>query len=234
MVLCCDSCDKDFRSKYVLVVHEGQKIVCSLCQMKFTTATARRLHKNTQHMKKDKNYKSYKCDSCGKSYSWSHVLKRHVKDSHQYSTNYDCGLCEKNYTTKRARDKHIFDKHDHNKIYKCNVCEQSLSSQKSLTSHIYGVHEGKNYKNKSGDGGTFINPDRLKKHINTLHDDQKDFRDDHSEIVNANNGNKLNNFQPTSEDHNPITESENLLHHENEVIHKNTTSIVKSERQTIR
>ena len=202
--------------------------------MKFTTATARRLHKNTQHMKKDKNYKSYKCDSCGKSYSWSHVLKRHVKDSHQYSTNYDCGLCEKNYTTKRARDKHIFDKHDHNKIYKCNVCEQSLSSQKSLTSHIYGVHEGKNYKNKSGDGGTFINPDRLKKHINTLHDDQTDFRDDHSKIVDANNSeisrtNKLNNFGLTSDatirsdDHNPITESDNLLHpifKENEIIHR--------------
>ena len=85
----------------------------------------------------------------------------------------------------------------------------------------------------------------MKKHINTLHDDQTDFRDDHSEIVNANNSEistkKLNNFGLTSDatiqsdDHNLITDPENLLHpkfNENEVIHKNTT-IVKSERQTL-
>ena len=63
--------------------------------------------------------------------------------------------------------------------------------------------------------------------------------------VNANNSeistNKLNNFGLTSDatirsdDHNPITESDNLLHpifKENEIIHKDTT-IVKSERPTL-
>ena len=127
-------------------------------------------------------------------------------------------------------------------VYRCIVYEKTLASEGFLKSHIYGVHAGKKYKNMSG---TFNNPDRLKKHINTLHDDQTDFRDDHSEIVNANNSeistNKLNNFGLTSDatirsdDHNPITESDNLLHpmfKENEIIHKDTT-IVKSERHTL-
>ena len=51
--------------------------------------------------------KSYKCDSCGISFSVPGYLKKHVNIIHEGKRNYACDFCEKTLSRSGTLKKHI-------------------------------------------------------------------------------------------------------------------------------
>ena len=56
--------------------------------------------------------KNYKCESCGKSYTESGSLKKHIKIIHKGKRNYKCDSCGKSFTQSGSLKNHIKTIHD--------------------------------------------------------------------------------------------------------------------------
>ena len=64
-------------------------------------------------MKKD----YYKCESCGKSFSQTTNLKRHITSVHEDPKDYKCKSCDKSFSQEHRLKKHIEKVHEGYKDY---------------------------------------------------------------------------------------------------------------------
>ena len=97
----CEICDKEFKTKNGLknhfnITHDLEKEHhCNICQKAFNI-----LNQLTTHMKvvHSKNKKHHKCDSCGKEYSQTGHLNRHINAIHNSQKDHKCDSCGKSFS----------------------------------------------------------------------------------------------------------------------------------------
>ena len=58
------------------------------------------------------NAKTFSCQSCDKSYTQSHILRRHIKNVHEGIKEYSCKFCDKSYTQSHNLKTHIRKVHE--------------------------------------------------------------------------------------------------------------------------
>ena len=77
----CEICDEEYKSKQGLISHVNRvhkfslikEYQCNICQSRFDSQRQLTLHTKISH----ENKKHHKCNSCGKSFSYDHQLKKH-------------------------------------------------------------------------------------------------------------------------------------------------------------
>ena len=123
-------------------------------------------------------HRDYKCESCGKSFTRSHHLKQHIHTIHEGLKDYECESCGMSFSQSHSLKQHIHTIHEGRKDYKCESCGKSFTGAQYLKKHIYIVHEG--HKDHKCDycGKSFSQGGYLKKHIHTVHEGSRDYRCD--------------------------------------------------------
>ena len=121
-----------------------------------------------------------KCDTCGKSFSESARLKKHILSIHKGYLH--CGLCGNSYPKKEELISHIHEIHKKGD-YNCKTCNKNLRSERSLLIHQRrfhepGVHEESNKLTCDSCGKLFLTQRSLKLHIQTIHEGENDFKCD--------------------------------------------------------
>ncbi|KAJ0062446.1 hypothetical protein NL108_012205 [Boleophthalmus pectinirostris] len=75
----------------------------------------------------------FPCSKCGKSYSSSHALRRHLR-IHSGERPYSCDFCSKTFTWKHNAKTHI--QIHAVKPYDCEICDKQFRSSNELTHHL--------------------------------------------------------------------------------------------------
>ena len=117
-----------------------------------------------------------KCESCGKSFTRSHDLKRHINMVHNKCRDYKCESCGKAFAEAGNLKRHINTVHDGNKDFKCESCEKAFTKALYLHIHIRRIHEGHKDFECESCGKSFSQPQNLKRHVHTVHEGHKDHK----------------------------------------------------------
>ena len=81
-----------------------------------------------------KRQKDFKCEPCEKSFSFASSLNKHIKTIHEGRKDYKCQSCEKNFAWPWALKKHKkTHRVDH---FKCDFCDKLFSEYESLKGHM--------------------------------------------------------------------------------------------------
>lgn len=137
-MLSCKHCDRQFKHKFNLKIHEavhtGDKpLACEQCGAAFVMR-----NRLKQHMK---THKIYRCDlesctfTCDK---WT-LLRKHISERHKKK----CPSCSRKFSSDECLERHVL---THELVLKCSHCDLSYSNKSNLTSHVRSVHEKITYK----------------------------------------------------------------------------------------
>ena len=115
------------------------------------------------------------CYVCGKTFSESGNLKKHINSVHNGQKDYKCDVCGKLYSSSTTLKYHKIEVHEKLK-YKCDFknCEMSFDNVNELYNHKEKVHEGdqKNFSCKLCDKAYNMKR-QLKYHIKSVHENQR-------------------------------------------------------------
>lgn len=89
--------------------------------------------------------KSLVCPVCGKRYTDSANVRRHVRQTHNYKPStsnikqYICSKCGRGYSKKWKYNAHFRDVHSKN-VFECDLCDKKYSQKRSLVRHLHTSH----------------------------------------------------------------------------------------------
>ena len=146
----CEFCDKQFSDNKGLkrhrqFKHEGFGYVCDICEYTAITPLGLVKHRSSKHgitlleVPEEVSSSSYQCMECGKYYSSSNALKRHIY-IHTGERPFGCDQCGKGFIVKAALDEHR-KKHTGEIPYPCNVCEIKFTTKAAFEDHRLKVHD---------------------------------------------------------------------------------------------
>ena len=147
----CNICDKEFGlyfhlKQHIRNVHEKKK---SYNSENFSKSDYSSSHLNSiwnENKISNKKTKDYK----GKLLPSVSHLKKYIQSVHESHKYYKCDSCGKSFSYAGHLKRHIHTVHEGHKVYKCNYCGKSFSDGGTLRKHIHLVHEGhKDYKCES-------------------------------------------------------------------------------------
>ena len=166
------------------------KLQCSDCDKTFMNLSKLNRHKESVHSRD----KSYKCQYCGIQEQSILDLKLHVKQNHEgdkYKPKYKpertlCNVCCRSFNNKQYLEKHMLFVHENTdaKFIPCSVCAKEYSLL-SIANHErkckMSDKEREEYKEKlkafcQDCGKTFSSDPKLKRHIKTVHNNEKLFK----------------------------------------------------------
>ncbi|XP_077299868.1 uncharacterized protein LOC143920785 [Arctopsyche grandis] len=137
----CDTCGKQFKSKYHLKYH-------IVLKHQETTGNIKCLDPN-----------------CKKMFKLDHYMARHVKRCHSAKREFVCNECGKQYAFISSLKQHM-KSHSENLVWKyCNFCSQKYRTQKSVDIHIRSVHTGERPSVCTVCDAAFFHDDYLKEHM---------------------------------------------------------------------
>ena len=80
----------------------------------------------------------YKCESCGKSFSESGSLKRHIHAIHEDLRDHKCDICEETFSKTIDLKEHIL--HEKHKDLLCDICDKLFQKTNYLRQHMIQIH----------------------------------------------------------------------------------------------
>lgn len=134
----CETCDKVFKSKKVLMrhlqSHEGDEHACSECGKKFSQKTHLKVHMRSHFTDEEK---PFKCDHCGLQYAYQYQLTQHSY-KHTDEKPFPCPQCDKGCITADSLKRHM---RIHNASYEkkkhtCHVCNKEFLYPSFLAEHM--------------------------------------------------------------------------------------------------
>ena len=123
----------------------------------------------------------YKCLTCGKDFSMSGNLKKHVKAHERKKLQpkvikpWACDLCDASFGEKGKLKRHTESVHEGKKPFSCAFCDSRFSQKKGLESHVDSVHEEKKQFKCGSCDKWFAFKHNLNRHIKYVHEKEKPF-----------------------------------------------------------
>jgi uncharacterized Zn-finger protein len=122
--------------EHILVINIINVMYVVMCLVRILTYRSIRIRTHTGD-------KHYKCDVCGKGFSHSSHLQKHII-THTCDKPYNCDICGKGFSDNSNLQNHVRI-HTGDKPYtcKCDICGKGFSQNGNLQTHIRthtGVH----------------------------------------------------------------------------------------------
>ncbi|KAG7520919.1 telomere zinc finger-associated protein-like [Solea senegalensis] len=165
----CPVCEKSFKSKYYLKVHNrrhtGEKpFGCLKCGKKYFRKENLLIHEirncdkvmtykcsmcsstfNTKeqlrlHIVSHTGYMPHKCSLCPEQFMYKKNLTLHMMKIHSYPKPHACPQCPKTFLTRTELRVHEAAKHRGEKPFVCEECGHRASSRNGLQMHIKAIH----------------------------------------------------------------------------------------------
>jgi len=143
----CSECGRSFFEKAELDFHlsshnpKDLNVQCDVCKLMFKNSKTLYYHKKRTH---DPNNKIHICYQCGKSYSDSHHLNRHMESHGQKS--YYCKTCGKGFQSDQKVKAHTRKVHEKWRRSEepdkpCVLCSKKFPNFGSMKRHLKDVHK---------------------------------------------------------------------------------------------
>ncbi|XP_052895432.1 zinc finger protein 845-like [Anopheles moucheti] len=165
----CEHCDRTFHTKKRRDVHRTvhDRTMCQICDKSV------RIRYLKQHIAQihDTPRKCYMCDLCGKNFTSSLSLDRHIKQHQGIQTieTLQCKHCDKQLRGKYNMLKHIQRMHQEvGNVYTCDECAHESPNSFALKEHKKRVHSGEQFECEQC-GKRFKRKVYLTEHIAALH-----------------------------------------------------------------
>ena len=178
----CDKCDKVYdtgqKLRRHLSVHDTplKPNQCGICKKIFKTAEALEFHRPVH------SEMGPYCIMCGKQYTCTSTLARHVRDAHK-EQKLTCDVCFVAFANEKNLEKHKVQHDDPNQPHSCEVCNKKFSQLKLLMLHGRLHREPKKAKAKNEDGD-----DRPRKKTKRKKGEDGELANETSEELNADEG----------------------------------------------
>ncbi|XP_076755032.1 uncharacterized protein LOC143425867 [Xylocopa sonorina] len=86
------------------------------------------------------------CDMCGKIFSNTANLKRHIRNIHKYGkAHVACTHCSRMFKSKEIRNRHVANEHTKARTVQCPQCPKTFILRTHLNLHFRSVHSAKSY-----------------------------------------------------------------------------------------
>ncbi|XP_026187978.1 telomere zinc finger-associated protein isoform X2 [Mastacembelus armatus] len=165
----CSICEKSFKSKYYLKVHNrrhtGERpFGCCKCGKRYFRKENLLIHENRDcarvqtyscpmcssafngrdelrlHMVSHTGDMPHKCSTCPEQFMYKKNLTVHMMKVHGYPKPHACPLCPKTFLTRTELRVHEAAKHRGEKPFVCEECGHRASSRNGLQMHIKAIH----------------------------------------------------------------------------------------------
>uniref|UniRef100_A0A8C2X1I7 Zinc finger and BTB domain containing 48 n=1 Tax=Cyclopterus lumpus TaxID=8103 RepID=A0A8C2X1I7_CYCLU len=138
----CPVCEKSFKSKYYLKVH-NRRIFCSMRSE--TVPKYRRCFKPyflclRLHVVSHTGDMPHKCSTCPEQFMHKKNLTIHMMKVHGHPKPHACPQCPKTFLTRTELRVHEAAKHRGEKPFVCEECGHRASSRNGLQMHIKAIH----------------------------------------------------------------------------------------------
>ena len=143
----CDFCDKVFSNNICLKNHQRKihKYYCLACKETFTSKILLCRHKIEKHDLKSKTFKCNQCDKVYSGYSAKIILQNHITSVHK-GKRFQCQKCNKIFKCNTSLGRHVLTFHTVQRgRSQCELCEKSFINHQKLKSHIESVHQDLKY-----------------------------------------------------------------------------------------
>ncbi|XP_017488247.1 PREDICTED: transcription factor grauzone, partial [Rhagoletis zephyria] len=143
MLLSCDLCKESFPNYTELRFHFAQAHNRA-AYVKCCGRTYRKPNLLAEHVEWHTNPSKFKCDICGKQLKSSKCLASHLKMIHSKKEEaietISCPICSKGFRGQKCLDNHL-KRHNDVKEYPCEICNKSFVNAQRLRKHIEAIHE---------------------------------------------------------------------------------------------
>ncbi|XP_034029312.1 telomere zinc finger-associated protein [Thalassophryne amazonica] len=171
----CPICDKSFRSKYYLKVHNrrhtGEKpFVCLKCGKKYF-----RKENLLEHESKNcARVQKYSCQTCSSTFNKRQELRLHII-SHTGDLPNKCSFCPGQFMHKRDLMAHMIKVHGFPKPHACEQCAKSFVTRTELRIHEASKHRGERPFVCEECGHRASSRNGLQMHIKAIHRNERPF-----------------------------------------------------------
>jgi len=145
--LSCDGCDKSFKARNNLVLHQGVTghsghsvlldkvaLTCAQCHVSFGSERELKSHVSAKHQ-------DHACPHCDRKFAYASSLSYHVETAHRPANSknggakFECKPCNKTFRAKQIFSRHMAVVHSDARPYACNVCDMKFKSTTNLKAH---------------------------------------------------------------------------------------------------
>ncbi|TDH10166.1 hypothetical protein EPR50_G00072070 [Perca flavescens] len=171
----CPSCDKSFKSKYYLKVHNrrhtGERpFGCLKCGKRYFRKENLLLHEIRDCAK----VQTYTCVTCSSTFKGKEELRLHVI-SHTGNMPHKCSTCPEQFMHKKNLTIHMMKVHGYPKPHACPQCPKTFLTRTELRVHEAAKHRGEKPFVCEECGHRASSRNGLQMHIKAIHRNERPF-----------------------------------------------------------
>uniref|UniRef100_A0A3P8RLW0 Zinc finger and BTB domain containing 48 n=1 Tax=Amphiprion percula TaxID=161767 RepID=A0A3P8RLW0_AMPPE len=171
----CPTCDKSFKSKYYLKVHNrrhtGERpFGCLKCGKRYFRKENLLIHE----MRDCARMQTYTCLSCSSTFNAKEDLRLHVV-SHTGDMPHKCSTCPEQFMYKKNLTLHMMKVHGYPRPHACTQCPKTFMTRTELRVHEAAKHRGEKPFVCEECGHRASSRNGLQMHIKAIHRNERPF-----------------------------------------------------------